>query len=170
MRSPYGEKGIVSPGVAAVSALRPAEEQGSDVPVKEVFRNILRDDRLIGLKQREIARTHLGRDLEADVQQLAEALVVGGRLLVVAQRAGELVRAPEPDLGRRGQLRGIDVDDGGVGRAELFAVGIGLGVDLLGDGEPVAAGLGETDQLFKPGGSGGLEAGRSKTCRSRSAR
>ena len=51
----------------------------------------------------------------------------------------------------------VDVDDGGVGRAEFFAMGEGFSIDFFGEGEAVAAGFAEADELFKPGGSGGLE-------------
>ena len=75
----------------------------------------------------------------------------------MAQGGGVLLRGPAAHLIGRGQLGRIDVDDGGVGRAELFAMGIGLGVDLLGQREAIAAGFGQADQLFKPCGSGGLQ-------------
>ncbi len=133
------------------------EKDWSDVAIVEVLRHVLCDYGLIGLKQFEVALPHLRGDLEADVKQLAQAAVVCGIRLIVAQSGGELLRGPRAHLIGRGKPGRIDVDDRGVGRAELFAVSKGLRVDLLGQREAVAAGFGQADQLFKPGGAGGLE-------------
>ena len=59
-------------------------------------------------------------------------------------------------LGRR-ELGTIYVDDRGVGCAERVRLLIGRGVDLLGQGQPLPIGFGQTDDFLKPGGAGGLE-------------
>ena len=91
------------------------------------------------------------------MQKLAQAGVVVGRMRVVPQGCYVLLRSPARDGCRRGQPGGIDVDDRGVGSAQFFTMGVGLGVNLLCEGEPVAARFGEADDFFEPGGTGGLQ-------------
>ena len=45
----------------------------------------------------------------------------------------------------------------GVGRAQLVAMFVGAGVDFLGELQAVAARFGQADELFEPGGAGGLD-------------
>ncbi len=152
--------------------------------IKEIRRHISRDDFLVGFERVEITVTHLRRNLEADVQKLPKAGVVGRVGLIVAERGDVLLAGPPIDGIGRGKLCGIDVDDSGVGRAELFAVTIGLAVDLFGDGQSRSTSFSESDQFFEPGSSSRLEvqararglhgfvrwACRWRTCRSRSGR
>src|SRR5580700_4462149 len=69
---------------------------------------------------------------------------------------GVLLGTPVPNLGRRGQPGRIDIDDRGVGRAKLFPVLAGGGVDFLGHGEPLGIPFRQADQFFQPGSPGGL--------------
>ena len=90
------------------------------------------------------------------MQQLAEVLVELRVLLHVAQRVGVLVAAPVGHRLGRGQLRGIDVNHRGVRPAQRIHVLQRLGVNLLGQRQPVATGLGEADQFLQPRRAGGL--------------
>ena len=134
-----------------------AEEEWPDVALEEVCGDVFCDHHLVGFEGFKIARTHLRRYLEADVQELAEAGIVGGVGLIVAQGSGELSAGPGVDGFRCGQLLVVDINDVGIRRAELVSVCVGLGVDLFGECEARAAGLGEPDELFKPGGACGLQ-------------
>jgi hypothetical protein len=77
---------------------------------------------------------------------------------VVAQRGGVLLGGPLVDVSRRvGSLAGVDVDDGCVGTAQLFAMRERFSIDLFGESETVAAGFGEADEFFEPRGSSSFE-------------
>ena len=125
--------------------------------IKEIRRHISRDDFLIGFERVEITVAHLRSNLEADVKKLAKAGIVGRVGLIVTQRGDVLLTGPAIDRIRRGKLRRVDVDDGGVGSTELFAVSVGLAVDLFCDGEARSASLGEADEFFEPSGPCGLK-------------
>ena len=124
--------------------------------VEEVAGHIARAGLAAGLELLEVARAHLGGDLEADVDELADVGVVERVLLVVAQGADELLAGPAVDDGGGRELGTVDVDDGRVGLAELVHVRQGFRVDLLGEGEAGAAGFGEADDFLEPGRARGL--------------
>ena len=72
-----------------------------NVPVVEVLGHILRNHCFVGFQQIEIAPAHLRGDFEAHVQQLAQAAVVGRRLLCTCRkRRGVLLRGPAAHLVR----------------------------------------------------------------------
>ncbi len=105
----------------------------------------------------DVAPTELGGDLEPDVEQLAQVGVVGRVALIVAQGAGELGWCPPGDLFGRRELVGIDIDHGGVGLAQRLTLRQRLGVDLLCQLEPAAAGFGQADDLLEPVGARRLD-------------
>ena len=70
-----------------------ANEQRSDVAFVKVFGHIFRDGRFAILQQLQIAITHFGRDLIADVQQLTEMRIELRTGLIVTQSVDELFRA-----------------------------------------------------------------------------
>ncbi len=74
------------------------------MPIKEVRRHISGDALFVGLECLQVAVAHLRGDLEADVQELAEAGVVGRVALIVAQRGDELLAGPAVDGLGSGQL------------------------------------------------------------------
>ena len=127
------------------------------MPLEKIFRHALGDDGFVLLERGEVAVAFLGGDFEADVQQLPEAGVERGVLLVVTQGVGELFPGPAVDGGGAGQLGLINVNDAGVGRAEFVHVFVGVGVYLLGDLQTVATGFGQTDEFFEPARAGGLD-------------
>ena len=65
-----------------------------DVAFPQVRGHVLGHCRLVGLQRLQVARPHLGGDLEADMKQLPEAGVVRRILLVVAQGRCVLLRWP----------------------------------------------------------------------------
>ena len=67
------------------------------MPIEEVRCHVLRNHFLVRFESIQIAVAHLGRDLEADVQQLPEARVVGRVALVMTQSGGELRARPALD-------------------------------------------------------------------------
>ena len=75
----------------------------------------------------------------------------------VTQRADELLRIPAGDGILGWELRAVDVDDRGVGRAEFVDVVEGGRVDVLRQFQSVAAGLGQSDDLLQPGRAGRLD-------------
>lgn len=125
--------------------------------VEEVAGDALGDDGVVCLEGVEVAVTHLGGDLEADVEELADVGVVAGVALVVREGADVLLGGPAVDFLGAGELGVVDVDDGGVGLAEGFFFVEGLGVDFLGEVEGVSTGGGESDDFFEPVGAGGLD-------------
>ena len=133
------------------------DEQRLQVPIVQVPRDVLRDRRLARFQKVEIAIAHHGRDLVADVNQLPQGRVERRALRIMPQGRDELGGRPTIDRGRARQFRGVDVDDGGIRRAQGVALLDRLRVDLLGDHEPVAARLGQTDDLLKPGRARRLE-------------
>ena len=131
--------------------------------LEEIAGDAFGNDGLVSLQGIEVAITHLGGDLEADVEELADVGVVAGVALVVRKGADVLFAGPGVHFLGAWELGVIDVDDGGVGFAEGFLFLEGLGVDFLGEIESVSTGGGEADDFLKPVGSGGLdvEAGTS---------
>src|SRR5665213_2536087 len=117
----------------------------TNMPLKQVGGHILRDDRFIRFKRRKVPIPQLRRNFEADMQQLPEALVIRLVALFMTKRRGVLLAGPPIDLFRLGQLGRIDVDHGRVRRAKLFAVGVSLGIDLLGDLEAGSASLSQAN-------------------------
>lgn len=101
----------------------------------------------------QVAVAFFGGDFEADVQELAEAGIVRWIFLVVAQGGDELSGGPAVHGGGAGEFRFVDVDDAGVGGAEFIHVVHGVGVNFFGDFQTVAAGFGEADEFFEPGGA-----------------
>ena len=90
------------------------------------------------------------------MQELADVGVVGG---TPGRGAGAAANArssqrPRP---RAAEVGAIDVDHRGVRAAQLVEPGQGFAVDLLGDGQTVAAGRGQADQLLEPRRAGRLQ-------------
>ncbi len=105
----------------------------------------------------EVLVAHLGGYLEAHMQELAQVRIETRILLVVTQRGCILLGGPSVDRGGVGQLRVIDVDHGRIRLAQGVAIFKSFGVHLLCQVEALAAGFGESDQFFQPGGTRGLE-------------
>ena len=124
--------------------------------VKEIAGDVTGAGLAAGLELLEVAGAHLGGDLEAHVNQLADVRVVERVLLVVAQGTNELFAGPAVDDGGGGQLGAVDVDDGRVRLAKLVHVRQGFRVDFLGEGEARTAGFGEADDFLEPGRARGL--------------
>src|ERR1022692_4097666 len=99
-----------------------AQEHGSDVPVVKILGHVFRNYSFVGFEEIEVARSHLGSDFEADMQELAQAAVVGRGPAHVTQRGCVLLRGPATYSAGRWQVGCINVDDGCVGSAELFTV------------------------------------------------
>jgi hypothetical protein len=86
----------------------------------------------VGFEGVKISRSLFGRNLVADVQQLAKMGIVLRVLAVVTQRGHKLLRSPASyRIGAR-EFCPVDVDDRGVGGAELVYVRQRLGIDLPG--------------------------------------
>ena len=125
--------------------------------VEEVAGDALGDDGFVGLEGIEVAVSHLGRDLETDVEKLADVGVVAGVALVVSQGADVLLAGPAADFLGRWKGVEVDIDDGGVRLAERFFFLESLSVDFLGKLKAVSTGGGESDHFFEPVGAGGLD-------------
>lgn len=69
-------------------------EQGPHVTFEKVAGDTLGDDFFVLIERVEIVVTHLGRDLEADVEELAHVGVVIGIALVVGESAHKLLAGP----------------------------------------------------------------------------
>src|SRR5580698_1834466 len=137
--------------------LRLSEEYRCDVPGVKIFCHIAGDDCFVCFEQIEIAAAHFRCDFESHMQELTKAAVVCGGLRIVPKRGRVLFGRPERHCVWQGQFCGMDINDGGVGRAKLFAVFVSLCVDLLCQCETIAARCGEADELFEPRGACGLE-------------
>jgi hypothetical protein len=61
------------------------------VPLDKIFHHVFGDDALMLFQRVQVTVAFLGRDLEADVQQLAEARIKRRIFLVVPKRIGELL-------------------------------------------------------------------------------
>ena len=125
--------------------------------VVDVFADVFADDFGVGLEGVEVGVAELGGDFEADVEELAEVLVVGRVALVVAEGAGVLLAGPAVDFLGAGESGRIHIDDRGVGFAQGFLFLEGGGVDLFGESEAVASGFGEADEFLEPGGACGFD-------------
>jgi hypothetical protein len=116
----------------------------------EIVRYILGNHFFVCLQQIKVSTSHSCGDLETDVEQLAQTAVVGIRTGIVPECGGELLGRPPPNVGRRGKLGCVDVDDCEVRVTQLFAVRIGLGVDLFGEREALSLRFGKPYDLFEP--------------------
>jgi hypothetical protein len=56
----------------------------------------------------------------------------------VPECGNELLGRPPPDFRRRGKVVCVDVNDSGVRVTQFFAVCVGLGVNLLDEGETLS--------------------------------
>ena len=87
------------------------DEQGLQMPVVEVFGDILRHRRLAGLQRVEVAPAQLRRDLVADVEELPQMRVECRVARDVPQRGDELLRASSfpPWRGTAAWLRSMSI-------------------------------------------------------------
>ena len=70
-------------------------------------------DNLVGFIQRgSVTASHLGGDLEPDMNELPERRIVLSLRLIVLQRGNKFIAAPALHLCRVGKFFRIDVDDG----------------------------------------------------------
>src|SRR5690606_36463815 len=113
-----------------------------DVALKKVVGDVRTDSRFIGLERVQVADTHLGRYLEAYVDELANIRVVVRAILFVAKRVVKLLGIPAINFLWCGKLAAIDIDDGRVGSGQFVKLVISFGVDFLCDFETFATGLG----------------------------
>ena len=124
---------------------------------KEVAGHIAGNGCFAGANEAQILLALLRGDLVADVEQLPQARIEILALRIVAQRGDILRGAPLGDHGCRREFPGINVNHRRIGRAEFVHVRQRLGVNLLGQGQSVAARFGQADDFLEPGGAGGLE-------------
>ena len=129
------------------------EDERFQVPLVEVHRHVAPDDGFVGFQHLEVAVAFLGRDLEADVEQLPEMRVVFLAFWVVPERGAVLRRSPFGNRFLRREFLRVNVNDGGVGGAKLGAMIQRVAINLFGEREGVAAGLGQTDEFLQPVGS-----------------
>ena len=105
----------------------------------------------------QVAVALLGGDLEAHVQQLAQAGIEVRVLRIMPQRPSELCRGPSSDFRGGGESGPVDVDHRGV-RCTQFVDVLQRGrVQVFGQLQPVTAGLGQADDFFEPGGARRLQ-------------
>lgn len=149
--------GFPKPFLVILDEVFSLSEEGLHVAVQEVAGDAFGDDGFVGFEGVEVAVSHLGGDLEADVEELADVRVVARVGLVVREGADVLFAGPGLDFFGCWELGVVDVDDGGVGLAEGFFFLEGLGVDFFGKVEGVSAGGGEADDFFEPVGAGGFD-------------
>ncbi len=123
---------------------------------EEISRHIARYGLLALFQEAEVAGSHPRRNLEADVEHLAEVGVEKFVGLVMAEGTDILVRSPSGNGVGGGQPGTVDVDDGRVGGTELVDMGEGFGIDLLGEIQADAAVFGEANDFLQPGGAGGF--------------
>ena len=89
------------------------------------------DDVRTADERRQVLVLQLRRDLERDVDELAERRIVERLCLVVTKRLRKRLRVPAIDDGGIGQLRLIDVDHRRIRNRELVHARQGDAVDLL---------------------------------------
>ena len=83
----------------------------------EVFCDVFGDELLVLLESIQITGTHLGGDFVAYVDQLPEMRVIRFIFDIVPQRRDKLLRGPALDRGFGRQLRRVNINDRGIGRA-----------------------------------------------------
>ena len=122
----------------------------------DVGADLRADDVRAADERRQVLVLQLRRDLERDVDELAERRIVQGLGLVVAERLRERLRVPAVDDRGVGQLRLVDVDHRRVRDRELVHAGERNAVDLLRELQRLRIGEREPDDLLEPGRAGGL--------------
>jgi len=63
-----------------------SEKYWFDVAFEEVLGHVFCDDSFVGFERSQVTVAQFGSDLETYVEELAEALIVGGIRLIVTQR------------------------------------------------------------------------------------
>ena len=128
---------------------------------KSVLADVFSYDFGVGLEGVKVCVPELGCHLEANVEKLAEMLVVGRVFLVVTEGAGILLAGPSIDLFRARKLCIINVDDSSVGLTlSLFFLQRGS-IDLFGESKSVPSCFSKADEFFQPCSASGfdMEAG-----------
>src|SRR5688572_2897735 len=78
-------------------------------------------------------------------------------LWIVAESGNVFGRGPAADFLGRGKFFHVNVDHGGVWRAEVVGMVERITIDILREFEAVAAGFGEADEFLKPCRAGSLD-------------
>ena len=135
------------------------------MPIEKILRHVFRNDHFVGFEQVEVALSHLGSDLEANMQELAQTAVVGRGPAHMAQRGGVLLRGPTTHNAGRRELGRINVDDRRIGRAELFTVRVRFRINILRQRKAIAPKTPEPNDIEQPNSSlRGLVAGCPRPC------
>ena len=87
------------------------------MPVKEIFRDVLGDDRLMFFEGVQITVALPGGDFKTDMEQLTETRIISGVSGIMPERRNILLRSPTIDRGRRWQPGFVDINDRRVRRA-----------------------------------------------------
>ena len=122
------------------------EEERLEVPRKQVLGHIAGHERLMRLQRLQVAVALLGGDLEAHVQQLAQAGIEARVLRIMPQGSGELCGSPSGDFSGRGAGDVVFVgppERSGFSPAEVDdlwkAAGRGARIVILGDEQKARA-------------------------------
>ena len=125
--------------------------------VEQILGHLAGHDLAIGIEQVGIPSPLLRGHLERHVQELADVGIELGVHRHVPDGGGEPRPTPAVDFRSRRQLCAVDIDHRRIRPAEVVDVVEGVGVDLPGEHEAVAAGLGQPDQFLEPGRPGRLQ-------------
>ena len=125
--------------------------------VEEIGDDIAGNGRFAGDQQVQISGAFFGRDLVADVEQLAEVRIELLALGIMAQGGDILRRGPFRDRAGDGQFRAVNVNDRGVRRAKFVHVFQRLGVNLFCQHQPLPAGFGQADDFLQPARARGFK-------------
>src|SRR5512138_1168684 len=121
-----------------ISELSLDAEEGAKVPLPEIGRHVTRNMFAMGAKGREVALAHLRGYFVAHVKELAEALIVAGLGLDVADGGREVLAASLVNRVWGREAGSVDVDHGGIGAHEFVKAAEGAAVDFPGNGEALA--------------------------------
>ena len=118
--------------------------------LEQVFAHALSDDFGVVFQRVGISIAHLGGDFVADMNQLTKTWIETRLVLVVTQGRSELLAIPMIYFAGGGQFGGVDVDDGGVRRAQLSLFGQRFSINIACDLQTVIARKRQSDDFFEP--------------------
>src|SRR6266498_4027374 len=96
-----------------------SEKNRLEVTLKQIVRHPARNDAVAALDESEVAIQLVRREFVADVQKLAEVRIEILALGLMPHGRGELRARPLRHGGWVGQLRAVNVNDGGIGAAQF---------------------------------------------------
>jgi len=127
------------------------------MPLQYVLVNVLGDLRFESFQRLEVTGSHFRRHLVPDMDQLPEIGIVFPACRIMPQGIHKLLGRPAVHHinGRQSILP--DIDDAGIGPAQLIETRAGGRIDIPGNGQPLPIGSRQPDHFLQPGGAGRLK-------------